>query len=203
MSTPPSTFLIAFGWSTDKPCISHMYCSCVRLRTSCSLRGQLNFPSSSRLYSRRNLSASHSSSLRRFLRLPQNRNALLEKGQACTAAGRWLPVRQWASSYPYVRRQCRYFQQLSLSAFFQTSQQRKEKLLRYIWRHFDLDPVLTNDHLLRDSWFNLLGFNATGNTLCLHRSCSTGDALRNTQRYDLLQGQFCSFQQFFSHHIQA
>ncbi len=42
MSTPPSTFLIALGWSTDKPCISHMYCSRVRLRTSCSLRGQLN-----------------------------------------------------------------------------------------------------------------------------------------------------------------
>ena len=79
MSTPPSTFLIALGWSTDKPCISHMYCSRVRLRTSCSLRGQLNFPSSSRLYSRINPSASHSSTLRRSLRLPQNRNALLEK----------------------------------------------------------------------------------------------------------------------------
>ena len=41
------------------------------------------------------------------------------------------------------------------------------------------------------------------NTLCFHGSCSTGDALRNTQRYDLLQGQFSSFQQFFSHHIHA
>ena len=41
------------------------------------------------------------------------------------------------------------------------------------------------------------------NTLCFHGSCSTGDALRNTQRYDLLQRQSSSFQQFFSHHIQA
>ena len=27
ISTPPSIFLIAFGWSTDNPCISHIYCS--------------------------------------------------------------------------------------------------------------------------------------------------------------------------------
>lgn len=32
---------------------------------------------------------------------------------------------------------------------------------------------------------------------------NSGDALRNTQRYDLLQRQSSSFQQFFSHHIQA
>ena len=114
-----------------------------------------------------------------------------------------LPQVWSTSAYPYVRRQCRYCLQLCLSASFQTSQQRKEKLLGYICWHFDLNPVFTDDHLLWDSGFSFLRFSTACNTLCLHRSSRAGDALRNTQRYDLLQRRSSSFQQFFSHHIQA
>ena len=59
ISTPPATFLIAFGWSIDSPCVSRMNCSRVIFLTSCSLRGQENFPSSRRLYSSRKPSPSY------------------------------------------------------------------------------------------------------------------------------------------------
>ena len=48
ISTPPSSFFIAFGWSIDSPCSSHTNCSRLRSLTSCSLRGQLNRPVSRR-----------------------------------------------------------------------------------------------------------------------------------------------------------
>ena len=75
---PLSIVFIAFGWSTDSPCNSHTNCSRLKFLTSCSLRGQLNFPFSSLLYSMINPSPSHSRAFSRSLRLPQNKNRLSE-----------------------------------------------------------------------------------------------------------------------------
>ena len=66
---PPSIVFIAFGWSTDSPCNSHTNCSWLKFLTSCSLRGQLNFPFSSLLYSMINPSPSYPNiRIRRFIR---------------------------------------------------------------------------------------------------------------------------------------
>lgn len=61
---------------TSSPVSSHRKCSSLISSKSSVFRGHLNFPSSSLLYSNRNLSPSQTKALIRSFRLPQKRNSM-------------------------------------------------------------------------------------------------------------------------------